>query len=150
MDSEAFSLNFLTPSNSIRGQRARSMLATTRDSKNNVQSTISNIEEWSPEEQNTGLTQPDDQFSSINKQRSNSRKPTRKSRLPAPSVFRNCAFCGAFFINVSTLPFSGSPPFRVRGTSIPLMLVHRLPYPKRETRTGVSLICRSIGVSLDS
>ena len=95
-----FSLNFLTPS--IRGQRAKSMLATTRDSKNNVQSTISNINEWSPEDQL--LTNQDDQMSSIQKYRSNSRRPTKgKSRLPAPQVFRNCAQCGAFFINVSAI-----------------------------------------------
>ena len=99
LENTEFSLNFLTPS--IRGQRARSMLATTRDSKNNVQSTISNINEWSPEDQL--ISQQDDQMSSIQKHRSNSRHPPKKNRLPAPQVFRNCAICGAFFINVSSI-----------------------------------------------
>ena len=46
IDSE-FHMNFLTPNS--RGQRAKSMLATTRASKN-VQTTASNVEmdEWSP------------------------------------------------------------------------------------------------------
>ena len=44
IDSE-FHTNFLTPNS--RGQRAKSMLATTRASKN-VQTTASNVDDWSP------------------------------------------------------------------------------------------------------
>ena len=96
-DSSEFSLNFLTPS--IRGQRAKSMLTTTRASKN-VASTAGSggyIDEWSPADDPAV-----DDHSSAQKNRSNTRRRISKNKLPAPTIFRNCADCGGFYINVSS------------------------------------------------
>ena len=93
-DSNDFSLNFLTPS--IRGQRAKSMLTTTRAGASTTGSG-GNLDEWSPgEDQGVG-----DDHSSAQKQRSNTRRRANKGKLPAPTIFRNCEDCGSFFINVS-------------------------------------------------
>ena len=62
-------MNFLTPNS--RGHRAKSMLATTRASKN-VQTTASNVDDWSPGAAENQETQ-EDQLS-IQKFRSNTRR----------------------------------------------------------------------------
>ena len=79
---EKLAMNFLTPTNSLRGHRAKSMLQTTMASAQLEESTINNL-----------LETETDEFPSGKNRRSSGRRHRRS--LLAPSKFFNCIECGA-------------------------------------------------------
>ena len=81
-------VNFLTPT-SIRGNRAKSMLATTKGSMSTGGTTISKLIE----------NDTDAEYPSCEKRRSSCRR--RNGVLMAPKQFSNCELCGSIYFNVS-------------------------------------------------
>ena len=85
---EKLAMNFLTPTNSLRGHRARSMLTTTVTTVGREGTSVSKL-----------LDTENEEFNSGEKRRSSVRRPRRN--FLAPSKFFNCAECGAIYFHVS-------------------------------------------------
>ena len=88
---EQLAMEFLTPTDSKRGHRAKSMLTTQMTSTVRECSSLSKLLE---------IETDTDEFASGERRRSSGRRP-RRSTFLAPSKFFNCQECGAIYFHVS-------------------------------------------------
>ena len=89
---EQLAMEFLTPTDSKRGHRAKSMLTTQMTSTVRECSSLSKLLE---------IETDTDEFASGGERRRSSGRRPRRSTFLAPSKFFNCQDCGAIYFHVS-------------------------------------------------